>query len=461
MNQALMALYAKRAAITGDLDEVRAKYTADPSKGLLERVDNLKRSTDSISKEIVAELGQAHARGELGEEPGVDLTSGPPATRTRTLGGGRDEALRSISALGDSRTLNEVSAVRAVSLIKSDKLGHDSEYLAAVADPDYEQAFARSIGNPEGAARMLSDAEHRAMTRVGRAMSVRSIAIGGGSTGGFAVPIALDPTIQIDNAGAVNPIRELADVRTISTSVWKGVKSAGVEFKFGAEASETADGSPTLSQPEITPTRATCWIPYSIESGEDWPNLSGELQKLLADAKAVKEAEVFATGTGATSIPQGLITGATEIRESLAKEVLAVADIYAMEEALSPRWQPNGTWLGSNAVANKVHRMVAAADATNAPLMGEDRKSILGKPFQEVSTISNKITTKNEKVLVYGDIESAYKIIDRVGMSIELAPLIFGTGGTPTGQRGLYAHYRVGAGVVAPHAVQVLKVKNE
>jgi HK97 family phage major capsid protein len=73
--------------------------------------------------------------------------------------------------------------------------------------------------------------------------------------------------------------------------------------------------------------------------------------------------------------------------------------------------------------------------------------------------MSSKTTTVNERVLAYGDIGSAYRVVDRVGMAVEVIPHVFGEEGAPTGQRGLYAHFRVGAKVIIPSAVQVLVVK--
>jgi HK97 family phage major capsid protein len=61
---------------------------------------------------------------------------------------------------------------------------------------------------------------------------------------------------------------------------------------------------------------------------------------------------------------------------------------------------------------------------------------------------------------VYGNIRDAYTIVDRVGLSVELIPHLFGSSNRfPTGQRGIYAYWRVGAGVVNPNAARVLVVK--
>ncbi|HEX5374677.1 MAG TPA: phage major capsid protein [Solirubrobacterales bacterium] len=383
---------------------------------------------------------------------------GPPSFASRAVQTTRDEALRSI--YDRAGEIDATSGDRLVALVEADRAGIDSEYVSAVADPAYERAFARSITNPvPGAAGMLSAEEHRAMVRVGRSMEMRALGVSEGATGGFAVPLTLDPTIMLTSNGAINPIRELATVRPILTTTWKGVNSEGVAFEFVAEAAEAKDKAPTLTQPEITPNRAQCWVPFSYETAEDWAGLSEELRRLFADAKDQKEAEVFATGKGSENIPQGLITGAEKVVETAAKEAVAIADVYSLQAALASRWQPRATWLGTNAVANQVYRFVAAGDTDEPPIMPEDRSSILGKPYREVSTMSSKTTTAGEKVLAYGDIASAYRIVDRIGLTVVPVPVVFGENRRPTGQAGLYAYFRVGAKVTVPSALQVLKVK--
>lgn len=62
-------------------------------------------------------------------------------------------------------------------------------------------------------------------------------------------------------------------------------------------------------------------------------------------------------------------------------------------------------------------------------------------------------------MLLYGDIAEAYTIVDRVGMTVELVPHLFGTGNNlPNGMRSLYAYWRTGARIVNSGAVAVLNV---
>jgi HK97 family phage major capsid protein len=66
-------------------------------------------------------------------------------------------------------------------------------------------------------------------------------------------------------------------------------------------------------------------------------------------------------------------------------------------------------------------------------------------------------TSTGTKIGIVGDFSSGYKIVDRIGGSVELIPHLFGAASRPTGQRGLYYYWRVGAGVVAQNAFRYLE----
>ncbi len=452
----------------------RGRRLVDEGELLQELKERLRIMSEQTSEERKAELERIVERGDPANFVPADGAEGKvfdgkewvrrpdraPRRDTSPGGEARDAALRMVEQR--SGELSGTAADRLDDVIRRDAFGVDCRYIESHGSDAYRRAFAKKVLGAAGGETALEADEVAALQQAGRSMAERAMALKEGKLGAYGVPLTLDPTILLTNDGAVNPIRELATVTTITSHIWQGVSSKGVAFEFKAEATEAEDAAPELGQPEVVTERAQCWIPYSIEVGEDYAGLEAELSRLLADAKSVKEAEVFATGKGSENIPQGLITGATKIVESGTKEVIKIGDVYSLQEALAARWMPRATWLGTNKMANAIHKMVAQADATNAPIMGEARDSILGKPYREVSTMSTKITTKTERVLAFGDIASAYRIVDRLGMAIEVVPTVFGkTNLRPTGQRGLFAYFRVGAKVQIPEAVQVLAVKNE
>jgi HK97 family phage major capsid protein len=255
-----------------------------------------------------------------------------------------------------------------------------------------------------------------------------------------------------------NPLREVATVSTITTKTWKGVSSVGSTAVFADEATEVGDNSPVLAQPAIDAEKWQAFIPFSIELGQDYANLQQELTNVLADARDQLEADRFTFGTAGTE-PEGILTGGTVTVSTSTTAVYAVGDVYALQEAVAPRFQPNAVWLGANAIKNQTRRFVAAGSTSEPSLFNDDESLLLGKRWLELSTIPTTSTVSTTKILVYGDLGRGYRIVDRVGISVELIPTLFGSSHRPTGQRGLYVYGRVGAGVVNPQAFRVLKIK--
>ena len=83
---------------------------------------------------------------------------------------------------------------------------------------------------------------------------------------------------------------------------------------------------------------------------------------------------------------------------------------------------------------------------------------VLGKPVLESSEMDSGIGTGTDNALVIGDFKN-YLIADRVGLSVELIPHLFDvTNNRPTGQRGWYAWWRVGADSINDAAFRLLQV---
>jgi HK97 family phage major capsid protein len=84
---------------------------------------------------------------------------------------------------------------------------------------------------------------------------------------------------------------------------------------------------------------------------------------------------------------------------------------------------------------------------------------LLGRSVYESEDMDGTLNTGAENYfLVYGDF-SNYVIADRIGMTVEFIPHLFGTtNGRPKGQRGWYAYYRVGADSVNDGAFRILDV---
>src|SRR5581483_11353937 len=138
---------------------------------------------------------------------------------------------------------------------------------------------------------------------------------------------------------------------------------------------------------------------------------------------------------------------------------LAASDLYNLEDAIPPRFRPRANWMASKTTYNAYRQLFtgtasAAGDPWVRPTQGTPAE-LLGYPAYEDSDM---VTThaSNDRVIVLGDFGRGFIIIDRVGMSTEIAPVLFDQAtGRPTGQRGLIAFWRNNSRVLVDNAFRV------
>jgi HK97 family phage major capsid protein len=332
-----------------------------------------------------------------------------------------------------------------------------AEYLLATGSPEYKQAFTRAIsGQP------LTERQNGILYR---AMSLTA------ASGGYAVPFVLDPTLIPTSNGAVNPYRAISNVSQINVDEWRGVTSGGVTAAFQAEAAEVADASPTLAQPTVSTEMGRAFIPFSIEIGMDWSGFASDMARDIQDGKDVLEATKFAVGSG-TNEPFGVITGSSaSVYTASNTNSLVIADIYGVHDAMPARWRGRSVWVMNNATLSRIRQLdtaggsamltstLQARSAANIGNFTDARANvdIFGKPVYEASGQSGTFTT-GQLIAVLGDF-SYFKIIDRIGLTVETIPHLFATANNlPSGQRGLFAYWRTGSKILSASAFRVLKL---
>ena len=311
----------------------------------------------------------------------------------------------------------------------------------------YKEGWAKTI---TGQGHMLTGDERAAMER---AMSLTD------GAGGYAVPFVLDPTLIQLGDGSSNPIRQISRVEKIASDAWQGLASDQLTASWDAEIAEVSDDSTTFTSPSIPVYKAAAFVPFSIEIGQDYPSLAADISMLMGDGKDRLEATAFATGSGSAQ-PTGIVQSkiATTLT-SATTDVFAVADVYATGETLGPRYQENASWLANRVILNDIRQFgTAVSSSYSGDLSDRLLDQILGKPAYESSAMDSTYGASDNYVLVYGDF-SNYVIVDRVGMTIEAIPHMFKTtNNLPSGQRGAYAHWRVGADGVNDDAFELLNI---
>jgi len=299
-----------------------------------------------------------------------------------------------------------------------------------------------------------------------RGMSVeRAFTAGTGSSGGFMVPLYLDPTLVITGAGVYNPIRDISTVKQIATLTWNSATAAQITAGVLAENAAFTDNTPTVSQVQIPTYKMGAYLPASFEAFEDIDALAADAVALFGDAKANLEGTLLATGTG-TAQPTGVMTAVAAVGGSRVSPTtggtFGAPDIFKVHTALPARYRRGGrnlAWLANVGVINAA-RQFGTSNVYYAYLANGTQgqpDTLLGEQLYEQSALTSTLTTGND-VLLFGDF-SKYYIIDRVGATTEFIPNVFDQAtGRPSGTRAWLFHWRFGANCADTNAFRDLRL---
>ncbi|MFI8254085.1 phage major capsid protein [Streptomyces filamentosus] len=364
---------------------------------------------------------------------------------------GQELKARALCAIEKMRGADDRIRSAGTGILESwdDKKGSIARMVLATSSPQYLRAWSKLAG---GRGNLLSAEEQQALER---AMSLTD------NQGGYLVPFQLDPTVIITSNGSINQIRQVARSVVATGDVWNGVSAGAVQWRWAAEATEAGDNAPAFAQPSVQVHKADGFVPISIEAMDDAENVTMEVGRLLAFGKDTLEAAAFINGTGSGQ-PTGIVTaltGTSSVVTSTTTDTFASGDVYKLDGALPGRYRPNAAWLANRNIYNAVRQFDSAGGTNLWERIGADMPpQLLGRSALEAEDMDGTITAAADNpVMVYGDF-SNYVIADRIGMTVEFIPHLVGANRRPTGQRGWYAWYRVGADSVNDGAFRMLNV---
>lgn len=466
-------LYEQRDAKTSELDafadllESEKRNASDDEDELVTlAVDALRQLGDTIAaKEArVAELEKlrdsrrntpeptrrAHKR--TADDPyDIELRTAPRTPETR-----REIEDRAHKALDAEQRMTASQKEHVDAMLRNRGLnmhGAFARHLIATGRPEYRSAFAKLV-------RMNNAGAYFTPEEAAALEEVRAINVTTDGEGGYLMPFTLDPTVVLVNDGRTNPMRMLATVRTVATDNWQGVNTAGVTASWDDESEEVSDDSPTFTQPAIAVKNIKAFIPYTVEAEDDFDGLSQDATQMFNDAVDDLEATGFATGSTSKQ-PQGIVTGLVAASSTVASattDTYARADLYAVSDAVPDRYDAGASWLMHRGIIS-LTRELGVDDDPVRHIGGGAPPELLDRPLYKYSALDGTITAAADNyIAVVGDIARCYRINDRIGLTVERVPMLFGANGRPTGERGWFARKRVGAGVVDGNAARVLNV---
>lgn len=470
------------------LDEQRRalERTADRQKVQRGRILDAVRGGSHV-------IGGSDDGDPLGRNGGRGGSDRPTGTDRRSYGGDpwehrtgalalspadlRGRAISAIERIGDDAPGAQMLA----EMVERHPAEHDESTLAArwaiaVSDPEYVAAFRALLRDPATGNRMWTGRQLAAMQRATDV--TRALQVGDGTAGaGPLAPFTLDASWQLTSAGEIDPVRQLATVRTIAGYEYRAVTTAGVTAHRRAESGETDDDTPTFAQPVVHPERWDVFVPFSFEAQEDATALEEQLRMAMADARAQLEAAGWISGAGHAASPpqpQGMATAindsASEVTPGTA-ETFAAADLPKLMKAVPPRFRANMSVLMDYATYLTARNFTPPGSTTAAPLFNDDETRVLGKRWYEAIamrstddinpavTADNVIAIADNVIAIAGDFKRGYTIVDRIGQRIELVPHLFGPNRRPTGERGLFCYGRTSGGVTNLNALRGLNIE--
>ena len=379
------------------------------------------------------------------------------------------EARRNVDELAGRELLPDYAAERCTAMLErgsDDERSTAAEWLAAAGSADYLDAYVEILRDPTRGHLLWTPEQADAYRRVEawRRTSERAHALSPDTAGGYLAPVVIDPAVMLTAAQSVSPISRLARHIAIAGESWQGFTSDGVVSEWLAEGAEAAQTQAAFAPVQITPQKWSTYTEYTVELGGDVVSLVTLLSEMMAESRDELHAVALSTGTGVGQ-PRGLLTAlvanAGTIMLAASGETISPANITALVEAVPARYRQNATWLASLGVHNF---LMSWTGDSNRDRIAEEvltNGTLWRRAINELSHLPGApnaaATAAGVGTLILGDLRQ-YAIVDRVGTTTEVVPIVLGPNRRPTGTRGIWQWGRTGADVLIPRAFRYLNV---
>lgn len=303
-----------------------------------------------------------------------------------------------------------------------------------------------------------------------KGLDIKALSVGVNQDGGFVVPETLGGIINVRMFES-SPIRQLANVVQISGSEYEVVldNDEASSGWVSEQGTRSATNTPTLDK-RIIPTHELYAMPTATQKLLDDAAVDMEswLVGKVSDKFSRDEATAFVSGNGVGK-PTGLLAYTTtstsydprnvQVINSGTQGAFTYAGIANVQNALKEVYQGNATFLVKRSSFGSILNIKTGISGDNRPIfnMMYDKNagiafSIMGRPVMfadDVPAVANDVNA-----MIYGDIRSAYTIVDRIGLRVLRDPY----SAKPYVQ--FYCTKRVGGDVVNAEAVKILALSN-
>lgn len=287
---------------------------------------------------------------------------------------------------------------------------------------------------------------------------LKALTVSSDPQGGYLAPGELS-TEFIRDLVEFSPIRPLASVRSTSAPSVAYPRRTGItNAKWKGEAQAQEASEPTFGQVEIPVREINTYVDISNQLLADSGGAAeAEVRLALAEDFGKKEGLAFVKGS--TNLePEGLMSNAS-VPYSFTGNASTLgtnpADLLIdLMYALPAAYRARGTWLMNGSTLAAIRKL---KDGTTGVYLWQPSyqagqpETILGRPVIEVPDMDD-VGSAAEPIL-FGDIATAFRIVDRVSLSILVNPYIQATNGITR----IHATRRTGSAVVQPAAIRKVR----
>jgi HK97 family phage major capsid protein len=288
----------------------------------------------------------------------------------------------------------------------------------------------------------------------------KALVVSDDTRGGYLAPAEFQTEI-LKNLVEISPVRQAARVGSTSApSVILPARTGTPTANWVGEVETRTETGSTYGQVEIPVHEMAAYVDVSVQLLEDAAvNVESEVASDLAQEFGRLEGVSFVSGNGFKK-PLGFMTAGQGIVEVITGSAATIADsdgqanaliaaLYDLPQQYRSRavFMMNGTTLGNVRKLKTVDKQYLWQPGIQAGEPG----TLLGRPVIEAPDMPDE--GAGAFPIILGDFDAAYRIYDRVAMSMLRDPYTQAT----TGKVRFHARRRVGGGLVKAEALRKIK----
>ncbi|MFA5119830.1 phage major capsid protein [Zavarzinia sp.] len=282
---------------------------------------------------------------------------------------------------------------------------------------------------------------------------VRALTVADDTAGGYLAPADFQ-TELLKNLVLISPVRQAARVmNTSSGSVILPKRTAAPTAGWVGELEDRPEATPAYGQVEIYVHEMAAYVDVSVKLLEDAAvNIASELSADLAEEFARLEGVAFLAGDGVKK-PRGLMVHPDVASVANGNATTLQGDgLVSLMHALPAFYRNRGAWMMNAATIGAVRKLKNGTGdyLWRDSLADGNPPTLIGRPVIEAPDMDD--VGSGTYPVLFGDVQSAYRIVDRVAVSILRDPYSQATKGLVR----FHARRRTGGDVVKAEAVKKL-----